>query len=401
MRYNVLTMAGNARALYHHQNIKLSSAEPTGLKYFLCWLVTLLLLVAVSLSAFAGWPWKGPYLLFTGDPTTMDVVWELRQPLACSIEWGRDPDCSDGRVEVSSPFGEPLYHVQLTNLAPGTPYHYRLDFGTDTMESTFRSAPDEDATHVRFLGWADTQYVSGSDPRSCYSDIAGATLSAIRADPSLQTFLLHAGDWVYSSREDFWDEYFRNYRARQVMSMLPLQGCIGNHDLPLGRLPDGLLKYWPYPYVSDHYYSFDYGPVHVVVLDQFSDEMWDGSPIESNAQLTWLREDLRAHRRPWTIALFHVPLHEEAEYGREYRERELADLLIPYLSAGHVDLLLCGHDHRHLYEADGTIPQLSMGSASDMQGDRCYYLFDVTPECITATAFHADGSAIETITVKK
>ena len=366
-----------------------------------CWLVSLLLLACLSMPTSAGWPWKGPYLLYGGDTTEMHVIWELRQPLECSIEWGRDEECADGRLDFSEPSVDLIYNALLTDLEPNLKYWYQVSFGTDSISGTFQSAPSGETQGIRFLGWADTQYVSGGDSRSCYGRIAGATLDMLQTDESLQTFLLHAGDWVYSSREDYWDEYFRDWSARRVMSMVPVAGCMGNHDIPFGRYIDGLARYWPYPYAGDHYYSFDYGLVHVVVLDQFSDEMWACQPVESNEQLSWLKTDLRVNTKPWTIILFHVPLLENAEYDSDYREREFADLLIPYFRAGNVDLLLCGHDHAHWFESDGTIPQLCMGSASDMQGDRCFYTFDVTPASIVATAYRSDGSVIETVEVQR
>ena len=63
------------------------------------------------------------------------------------------------------------------------------------------------------------------------------------------------------------------------MSSIPINGCFGNHELydsvgAQSRALSGNLykKYYPYPFVGgvddvNSYFSFDYGPAHIVILD--------------------------------------------------------------------------------------------------------------------------------------
>ena len=52
------------------------------------------------------------------------------------------------------------------------------------------------------------------------------------------------------------------------------------------------------------YYSFDYGPVHVVVLDQYTN---GGNYGSGSPQYTWLVNDLSTSTKPWKIIVLHQP----------------------------------------------------------------------------------------------
>ncbi len=84
----------------------------------------------------------------------------------------------------------------------------------------------------------------------------------------------------------------------QLLSQMPLMLARGNHE-DKGTL---LGKYWS---VDDdpakHYYSFDYGPLHVTIIDNFE----DCSP--SSTQLAWVEQDLRSTAKPFKVVVFHCP----------------------------------------------------------------------------------------------
>ena len=185
------------------------------------------------------------------------------------------------------------------------------------------------------------------------------------------------------------------------MSKLPVQGCIGNHDVPLGDKSDTFLECWPYPYEADHYWSFDYGPVHVAVIDQFTDEMWSAPPDSSARQIEWLRRDLRENERPWTIVLLHIPIREDHTYGGGWDARLVATRLLSALQHEEVDLLVCGHEHVHAFGETGGIPQLTMGSASDRDGTPSFYIYNVSATTLTVTAYSPQGTAIDVVSVER
>ena len=52
-------------------------------------------------TAFSASRRKGPYLIYPGDPASMEVHWQLDGTDTCLLEWGRDATCSLGRTTTS------------------------------------------------------------------------------------------------------------------------------------------------------------------------------------------------------------------------------------------------------------------------------------------------------------
>lgn len=158
--------------------------------------------------------------------------------------------------------------------------------------------------------------------------------------------LLHAGDVVYphGERDDYARAFFRPFAS--VVATAPVAAAAGNHDLKSeGGLPF-LEVFGPRrvpPGGDGKYFSFDFGPLHVVVLN---------STVEDRDQLTaqsrWLVDDLRAATRPWKIAVTHVPLIFRSEAHRESvgtKQAEISDVLLRRCIDGGVSAVFCGHDH--------------------------------------------------------
>jgi hypothetical protein len=119
---------------------------------------------------------------------------------------------------------------------------------------------------------------------------------------------------------------------REMMACLPYQACMGNHE------QDGLLftKYFPYPYVANRYWSFDYGPVHFAVVDQYV-PYGPGS-----AQLTWLENDLASTDKPWKIVYLHEPGWSAGGHGNN---TNVQNYIHPLLVEHAPTLLFAGHNH--------------------------------------------------------
>jgi len=121
------------------------------------------------------------------------------------------------------------------------------------------------------------------------------------------------------------------------------------------------------PSGTEHYYSFDYGPVHFICLDSQSSNRQPGSPM-----LTWLENDLSATQARWTVAYWHHPPYSHGSHNSD-TEIELIEMrqnALPILEAHGVDLVLCGHSHA--YERSmlidghyGTSDTLSPGMIKD------------------------------------
>jgi hypothetical protein len=247
---------------------------------------------------------KGPYLIFPGKADSMTVLWQLDAPSTCTLTWWAETSTQSQSVNVSTYVNDFQYQYTLTGLAPAQRYEYRLKTVSQQATGSFRSAPAENADSVKFLVYGDTRASVSRHNRVCAS-----ILRTLKAEPEYQTFLLHSGDLIdHGDEEELWTHQFFGRKWKNLLALqanIPLQAVRGNHER------DGLLfrKYWPYPYyVKDHAYgSFDYGPVHVTVVDQFEDN-YGYEPREiSSPQMDWLRHDLAATRKKWKVILLHKP----------------------------------------------------------------------------------------------
>ncbi len=239
---------------------------------------------------------KGPYLIYNGTNTEMDVLWQLGSTRCCTIEWGLDTSYNLGSAATSEYGSDHQYKYTITSLTPGSKYYYQVkESGSITHTGDFLAAPSASAGQLKFLTYGDTR----TNP-TFHNNVCAAIVDSYTADPDYQTFLLHVGDWTEDGLDSQWNrEYFDPTNAKTLVSQIPINGVKGNHeDRDAG---DNYAKYWPYPYVADHYWSFDYGPAHVTVIDQYV-PYGPGS-----AQYTWLENDLAGSNAEWKFLLMHQP----------------------------------------------------------------------------------------------
>ncbi len=275
---------------------------------------------------------KGAYLIYDGNNSEMIVLWQLTVTQGCTLAWGLDPNCSPGStVTTENNATDHQHKYTITGLSPGTKYYYQVTAGDVTTTGSFRAAPAADATSVKFLAYGDTRTNVGSHNTVC----AGMN-SVIAGDPDFQTMLLHVGDWVEADAETNWtNEFFnRSYSAQlQMEATLPIQGCMGNHEGGATYYT----KYWPYPYVAARYWSFDYGPAHIAIVDQYS-SYGPGSP-----QLTWLATDLSTSTKPWKFIVLHQP--GWCAGGTHGNDPAVQQNIQPLCEQYGVQIVFAGHNH--------------------------------------------------------
>jgi hypothetical protein len=274
---------------------------------------------------------KQPYLVYSGINTEMDVHWQLSLPESCMIEWGLDTLYSTGSAETGV-YGSDFQHkYTITGLTPGTRYYYRVTAGSDLFAGSFRAAPAHDATSVKLYAYGDCRTYPAAHNLVCQD-----VISIYAADPDFRTIILCMGDLVtYGDREADWDDEFflsTSLYVREMLADLPYQSCMGNHE------DSGILfeKYFPYPSVADRYWSFDYGPVHVAVVDQYV-TYGTGSP-----QLVWLENDLASTTKPWKFVCLHEPGWSAGGHPNNTAvQSRIHPLLVQYGAI----ILFAGHNH--------------------------------------------------------
>jgi hypothetical protein len=364
---------------------------------------------------------KGPYLLWTGNPTSMTVQWQtLQTPRQAVIEWGpNEKYCGWYRVNEnnSDTYGHQFAHT-ITGLLPGSLTYYRVTVDGLTYTGSFKTAPTADAKDLTFYAYGDTR----SQP-----NIHDQVLQQVMADVALQplvrqTFILNDGDFVrYGLDESYWDlEYFnRQYtNTLNLEANLPILGVMGNHETYNISVPDLeeevvgppspdwgklLKKYWPYTFFADpqhFYYSFDYGPVHVAMIDQYTADL-----TATGAQAQWLEADLKNTTKPWKIVMFHEPAYgpKDSARGADVRAN-----MCPIFEKYGVKAVLQGHEHCYARQEVNGIQYFILGGggapveapAPGIISQYHFARFAIAGDTLTVTVINKDGQTIETVTIK-
>ncbi len=303
---------------------------------------------------------KRPYLVYTGNNTSMTVMWQSdKTPASASIEWGDAEDYKSGKITVkesnSEPDGHQFSHA-ITGLKPGTRYYYRVSMDKGTQPGSFMTGLASNADSFAFYAYGDTRI----DPRRHDAVIAGILRDVDKNPSTRQTFVLHNGDYVsHGHYEKDWDtEYFFTSapNTMKLFARMPIIGALGNHELyPATKFekecsnPGRLFrKYYPYPmYVKpeNFYYSFDYGSIHFTVIDPYTADYTK----ETSEQWRWLKADLSQPPLPsaslrgsstWKIVMMHPPAWAYRRSGYALRQN-----LHELFKANGVQIVIAGHEH--------------------------------------------------------
>jgi hypothetical protein len=295
---------------------------------------------------------RQPYLQQVAD-TRAVVVWATRENGIASVRYvqggvAKVAPAQSRRVPSTTTgmsFDYYQHEATLSDLSPSSTYSYTpvLDGVALSAGDTLTTAPPRGTGIARFIAFGDSG-VGSSEQREL-----ATLMTRERFD-----FALHTGDVVYGTAAPsgaggypqlhswFFDIYRDWLRTRPVFP------SIGNHD-------DEAASAAPYrdvfvlpangastafPDHRERYYSFDYGPAHVVVLDT---ELAFQNLTRREAQLKWLEDDLSSTAQPWKIAVYHrSPYSAGGEHGSDLAVR---DVFGPVFDRHHVDLALSGHEH--------------------------------------------------------
>ena len=256
---------------------------------------------------------------------------------------------------VEDPAPATRHELHLTGLAPATRHDYEVLLG-DTVVAAghgFRTAPPAGTGRFRAVVIGDSGH-----PLEPWQRSVTEMIGRLEWD-----LFLHTGDIVYTGGIDraFFDEY------RRLLSRVGIFPARGNHSgirpdqwfelfrpppvdlvLPPCELPPAVCNEDP-PVPgraegerTSTFYSLDWGPAHIAVLDSNADFS------ECSIQMKWLCVDLEAareRRMPWLILVVHEPPYTT---GAHHVANQNAARLIPPLADFYdVDLVLSGHDHNY------------------------------------------------------
>ncbi|SHK63768.1 Purple acid Phosphatase, N-terminal domain [Selenomonas ruminantium] len=376
--------------------------------------------------------------LITSDPrTSRTIMWQSKTPLdECRLQYqaGNAPmeslpvSCNSLNEDRVTNY---YYTAWLKDLIPATTYRYRIwqgNISTDWHE--FSTAP-ADITDFSALIFCDSQC------GHTYDSWGNAFRTAWQRHADAHFFAI-VGDLVDNGQQEWqWQHFFA-----AIQGILPQHlfvPVMGNHEcysliwkfcrprryelsynLPANGSPE----------LQNYFYSYDYGPVHFIVLNTQMLELKDIHPDILDKQKAWLRQDAKNHHAKWQVVLMHKDILAYDEY------QEVSKTMMSISDAGHafmpifdelgIDLVLTGHMHtyrnrghiRHLEPADkgpvyimsGPIGNQQYTVPADKKFDRSaiyqptpenYLLLRASNEKLSVTCYTVNGEFVETYEISK
>ncbi len=338
---------------------------------------------------------KAPYLIYPGTSTDMQVIWQLDSTATCEIAWGIDPSYPSGVAETVEYGDDHQHSYTIPDLTPGERYFYRVTAGDENEWGMFRAAPAAETSRIGFIAYGDTR----SNP-AVHDSVAAGMISFILEHPLFHTFVLSVGDLVYNgNRETDWDNQFFDPAYPFIQAILanaPYQTARGNHD------GSGTLfgKYFPYPFAGGTYWSFDYGPAHFTVIDQYT---------PGPEQLVWIANDLATTDKPWKFIVLHEPGWSAGGHGND---EDVQTYIQPLCEEYGVTIVFAGHNHyyaravvngvHHVTTGGGGAPlyQPNPGYPNVVASSKSYHFctVEIDGNIIEFDAMKPDGEIIDSFT---
>lgn len=280
---------------------------------------------------------RAPYVGKTSQ-TESTIAFRLDQKCPATLRYG-----TNGQMDksVQSAASAADHALTLTGLKASTDVTYQVEACGSLIgkPATFRTAPPAGTRSVHFAAVGDF----GTGHR-IQSEVGALILEA---RPEL---FLGLGDVAYN---DGSDAEVTNNMLKQMaplFAVTPYYVALGNHEYvtPDARpTVDAIHMPTNNPRGTERYYSFDWGPVHFVVLDSMcTPNNARGDLCDDDEQVAWVEQDLKANqgKNLWTIVMWHHPAYSSTS---EKVSREMRDEVVPILEKYGVDLTLTGHAHNY------------------------------------------------------
>lgn len=306
---------------------------------------------------------RGPYLQM-GNQTATSVRWRTNVAVPSRLEVGTV--LGTYPIVVNNATATTEHELRVTGLTPDTKYYYRIGSPTDIVQGDstnfFITAPSDTSTRRVTLaafgdcGRNDNGFQTGT--LSSYRNYLN-TIGLQNADA-----LLLLGDNAYNNGTDneFQNNFFNVYSSNILKNHF-LFPAPGNHDYyasGTGQNDKNVPYYDMFTMPSagqcgglasgtEAYYSYNVGDVHILSLDSYGREnggttrMYD----TNGAQVNWIKADLAANTKKWTIAYWHHPPFTKGSHNSD-TEGELISIrtnFVRILERYGVDVIMCGHSH--------------------------------------------------------
>jgi len=318
------------------------------LKYFTIFLVVVASLYGIgrlSVVMYDSYKYvdRQPYLQKVSQNGVV-VMWQTpKEELGCVHYGEKKLD-----KEVCEDKATQYHRVEITGLQKERRYRYSVDAASIKVDNSGRSFEtlNDDVNRTQRI-WV--QGDSGNF-NSAQQENYKAMMKYVGDDKKIDTWLM-LGDNAYrsGSQKQFNKGLFNAFT--EMLKRHVVWPVIGNHDarrwafydifeFPINGESGGVAS------GSESYFSFENGNVHFVLLDsQTVDRDAEGEMAE------WLKKDLSANQKLWTIVIFHHPPYtkgshdSDSYYDSRGRMVQMRENIVPILEKYDVDLVLSGHSH--------------------------------------------------------
>jgi len=306
---------------------------------------------------------RQPYLQNVTDSQVV-LRWRSDMPTDSVVHYGVQLENLNRTVSISGATTE--HEVVVSGLNADTRYYYSVGSSAGTEAGGdawhyFRTAPMTGSNRrlrIWAIGDSGTGRTGQLQVRNAYYN-----LDSMETD-----IVLALGDNAYDNGTD--NEYTANFFGvyQDLFRHTPVWSAIGNHERNSGAYTTAFShptqgEGGGQPSGTELYYSFDYGNVHFVALDSFTDN------LNSDAMYLWLEDDLSSTTQKWIIAYWHHPPYSRSsthDSDSETGMKVLRERANPILERYGVDLQLSGHNHFYsrTYLINGHYGQSSSWNAS-------------------------------------
>ncbi|QHV94814.1 purple acid phosphatase family protein [Spirosoma endbachense] len=348
---------------------------------------------------------RGPYLQL-GTQTAATIRWRTDVPIIGQVTYGLSTTSLTGVASETASSTE--HEIRLTGLTPDTQYFYSV--GTTTLvvpgaaDSYFLTAPP--GTTKRKIRIATFGDCGNNIVDNNQTKVRDGFLSFRGSTPT--DLLMLTGDNSYDGDDSqYQTNFFEPYQVTTLLKNSMIYAITGNHDynnnttlaanhnipyfsifnLPTNAEAGGVAS------GTEEWYSFDYGPIHFVMLDGYGTRNVNGMDIRfysdtiNHPQSIWLKQDLAATTKKWKIVYLHFPPYSQGSHNSETESDLIAvrQRINPILERFGVDLVMLGHSH--VYERSYPIHDQT-GPMSDFTNNPSAYRY---PEDNSSGRY--DGSA--------
>jgi predicted phosphodiesterase len=286
-----------------------------------------------------------------------------------------------------------VHNIKLSGLSPNTRYHYRaVKKGWTSDDASFQTAPNG-GTSFRFAWMADFR-----------SGVIIHDTIAKRVREANPAVSLYGGDLgINSSYSAFKEQFFRPNELALIREV-PFFNTTGNHE-KWSQNTRAFTQAPESPSGVQEYYSFDYGDMHVLVLNN-EVPYYEGSP-----QYRFAEHDLPATTKPWKVVIAHRPAYCAGGHGEDSLMKKMSEnVFVP----NHVDVVFNGHSHFFQHNLVSGIHHMVIGSAGAplyepgtapyvIKGakEHNYGIIDVSPSSFMLIVYNDKGMPLDTLSLKK